>query len=404
MQKIPMHMWIVSRAQKSLCMQKSISKKNEKYLQIIYTKYKAENSAVWTICVEYGPKIYWEVWKFESGKVCNFEMENVQEPCLWLCSAVADGQCLVCLQSDHGAESGGGEAVRAGGVQHARSGHYCWGRGVVSSAEPRAFFDPAQPKLLQQQQTSSGRPVLPWAHGPEDQRQAELERLSEPRERDRCSTGSRHSWCSPPAEELLSQAPVGEEAIGGEPGCPHESGTALVPDQQLDSRSRSRSRCHEESSCGLCSHPACLDHLPEPRGTSWDGPPVGGEPQARGRAGFRFALSLRGSRCSASQKNIPAAQIRAESAAGAARVSSNESKAIPWTGSGGAHESSPGTRSRLVLQWQPSAAEWSGSGCDGQPSAELQDRGGSHEPHGHIQSRYEWLTHEPAGRTVQLHN
>ncbi len=28
----------------------------------------------------YGPKIYWEVWKFESGKVWYFEMENF---CFW---------------------------------------------------------------------------------------------------------------------------------------------------------------------------------------------------------------------------------------------------------------------------------------------------------------------------------
>ncbi len=78
---------IFSRAQKSfLCMQKSLREnqckkkwKKYKYLQmtIIYTKYKAENSAVWAIYVKYGLKIYWEVWKFESGKVWNFEMENV---------------------------------------------------------------------------------------------------------------------------------------------------------------------------------------------------------------------------------------------------------------------------------------------------------------------------------------
>ncbi len=42
-----------------------------KYLQmtVLYTKYKAENNAVWTIYVKYGPKIYWDVWKFESRKV-----------------------------------------------------------------------------------------------------------------------------------------------------------------------------------------------------------------------------------------------------------------------------------------------------------------------------------------------
>ncbi len=42
-----------------------------KYLQmtVLYTKYKAENNAVWTIYVKYGLKIYWDVWKFESRKV-----------------------------------------------------------------------------------------------------------------------------------------------------------------------------------------------------------------------------------------------------------------------------------------------------------------------------------------------
>ncbi len=44
---------------------------------VLYTKYKAENNALLTIYVKYGLKIYWEVWKFESGKVWNFEMENV---------------------------------------------------------------------------------------------------------------------------------------------------------------------------------------------------------------------------------------------------------------------------------------------------------------------------------------
>ncbi len=46
-------------------------------MTVIHTKYKAENSSVWTIYVKYGPKIHREVWKFESGKVWNFEMENV---------------------------------------------------------------------------------------------------------------------------------------------------------------------------------------------------------------------------------------------------------------------------------------------------------------------------------------
>ncbi len=53
-------------------MQKSL-RENKCNLQmtIIYTKYEAENSAVWTIYVKYGPKIYWEVWKsmeFWNGK------------------------------------------------------------------------------------------------------------------------------------------------------------------------------------------------------------------------------------------------------------------------------------------------------------------------------------------------
>ncbi len=30
-------------------------------MTVIYTKYKAENSAVWTIYVKYGTKVYWEV-------------------------------------------------------------------------------------------------------------------------------------------------------------------------------------------------------------------------------------------------------------------------------------------------------------------------------------------------------
>ncbi len=41
---------------------------NEKTLQyllmtVIYTNYRAENSAVLFLYVKYGPKIYWEVWK-----------------------------------------------------------------------------------------------------------------------------------------------------------------------------------------------------------------------------------------------------------------------------------------------------------------------------------------------------
>ncbi len=59
---------------------KSIEKKwrKLKYVQMttIYTKYKAENNALLTIYVKYGLKIYWEVWKFELGKVWNFKKEN----------------------------------------------------------------------------------------------------------------------------------------------------------------------------------------------------------------------------------------------------------------------------------------------------------------------------------------
>ncbi len=46
-------------------------------MTVLYTKYKAENNALWTIYVKYGLKIYREAWKFEFGKVWNFEMENV---------------------------------------------------------------------------------------------------------------------------------------------------------------------------------------------------------------------------------------------------------------------------------------------------------------------------------------
>ncbi len=51
-------------------------------MTVVYTKNIAENNALWTIYVKYGLKIYWDVWKFESGRVWNFEMENVSEPCL----------------------------------------------------------------------------------------------------------------------------------------------------------------------------------------------------------------------------------------------------------------------------------------------------------------------------------
>ncbi len=47
------------------------------YWRLLYTKYKAENNALWTIYVKYGRKIYRELWKFDSGKVWKFEMENV---------------------------------------------------------------------------------------------------------------------------------------------------------------------------------------------------------------------------------------------------------------------------------------------------------------------------------------
>ncbi len=46
-------------------------------MTVVYTKNIAENNALWTIYVKYSLKIYWEVWKFKSGKVWNFEMENV---------------------------------------------------------------------------------------------------------------------------------------------------------------------------------------------------------------------------------------------------------------------------------------------------------------------------------------
>ncbi len=53
-------------------------------MTVLYTKYKAENNAVWTIYVKYDLKIYREVWKFESGKVWNIEIKNVKEPWLFL--------------------------------------------------------------------------------------------------------------------------------------------------------------------------------------------------------------------------------------------------------------------------------------------------------------------------------
>ncbi len=44
-------------------------------MTVLYTKYKAENNALWAIYVKYG--LYWEVWNVESGKVWHFEIENV---------------------------------------------------------------------------------------------------------------------------------------------------------------------------------------------------------------------------------------------------------------------------------------------------------------------------------------
>ncbi len=54
-------------------------------MTVLYTKYKAENNALWTIYVKYGLKIYREVWKFEYGilkwKMCrNPEQDkNIEE-------------------------------------------------------------------------------------------------------------------------------------------------------------------------------------------------------------------------------------------------------------------------------------------------------------------------------------
>ncbi len=45
------------------------------YRWLLYTKYKAENNALWTIDVKYCLQIYWEVWKFESA-VFPFSMEK----------------------------------------------------------------------------------------------------------------------------------------------------------------------------------------------------------------------------------------------------------------------------------------------------------------------------------------
>ncbi len=85
-------MWIVSWLKKKFmycvymyvfCHFKKINEKkpweNIFFLQmtVLYTKYKAENNALWAIYVKYGLKIYWEVWKVESVKVWNFEIKNV---------------------------------------------------------------------------------------------------------------------------------------------------------------------------------------------------------------------------------------------------------------------------------------------------------------------------------------
>ncbi len=100
MQNIPMHMWIVSLWHKSfLCACKSLyfifiifyfrdcvifKKINEKPWEnknitddcVLYTNYKAENNAVWTIYVKYGLK---STERFEnlSLEKWNFEMKNV---------------------------------------------------------------------------------------------------------------------------------------------------------------------------------------------------------------------------------------------------------------------------------------------------------------------------------------
>ncbi len=43
---------------------------------VLNTKYKAEHNALLTIYAKYSPKIFWEVRKFESGKLWNFKIEN----------------------------------------------------------------------------------------------------------------------------------------------------------------------------------------------------------------------------------------------------------------------------------------------------------------------------------------
>ncbi len=87
MQKMPIRMWIVSRGHNKVksvflllfyfrddvgCHFKKINENKNIYRWLYYTKYKAEYNALLTIYAKYSPKIYWEVWKFESGKVWNF--------------------------------------------------------------------------------------------------------------------------------------------------------------------------------------------------------------------------------------------------------------------------------------------------------------------------------------------
>ncbi len=56
-----------------------MEKKNPEKLKIFTDDYYIPNIKlkILTIYVKNGLKIYREVWKFESGKVWNFEMENV---------------------------------------------------------------------------------------------------------------------------------------------------------------------------------------------------------------------------------------------------------------------------------------------------------------------------------------
>ncbi len=106
MQNIPMHMWIVSHGRKKVscvhvkvgifdyfmdsvcCHLEKINEKTQrkyKYVQmnVLYTKYKAENNALWTIYVKYGLQIYREVWKLSleksdilKWKICRNHVED----------------------------------------------------------------------------------------------------------------------------------------------------------------------------------------------------------------------------------------------------------------------------------------------------------------------------------------